>query len=103
MVADLHRNLILGGIFIYPITASAPNGKLRLVYECNPMAFIIEQAGGKASNGYQRILDLDVTGLHQRSAIFIGSENMVNKAEEMMSFFSPQQTKKNFNGDVVIQ
>ncbi len=103
MVADLHRNLILGGIFIYPVTASAPNGKLRLVYECNPMAFIIEQAGGKASNGYQRILDLDVTNLHQRSAIFIGSENMVVKAEEMMSFFSPQQTKKNFNGDVVIQ
>jgi len=103
MVADLHRNLILGGIFIYPVTASAPNGKLRLVYECNPMAFIIEQAGGKASNGYQRILDLDVNTLHQRSAIFIGSENMVNKAEEMMSFFSPQQTKKNFNGDVVIQ
>lgn len=103
MVADLHRNLILGGIFIYPATASAPNGKLRLVYECNPMAFIIEQAGGKASNGYQRILDLDVTTLHQRSAIFIGSENMVKKAEEMMSFFSPQQTKKNFNGDVVIQ
>ncbi len=103
MVADLHRNLILGGIFIYPVTASAPNGKLRLVYECNPMAFIIEQAGGKASNGYQRILELDVTNLHQRSAIFIGSENMVAKAEEMMSFFSPQQTKKNFNGDVVIQ
>ena len=103
MVADLHRNLILGGIFIYPVTASAPNGKLRLIYECNPMAFIVEQAGGKASNGYQRILDLDVTELHQRSAIFIGSENMVNKAEEMMSFFSPQQTKKNFNGEVVIQ
>lgn len=103
MVADLHRNLILGGIFIYPITASAPNGKLRLVYECNPMAFLIEQAGGKASNGYQRIMELDVNGLHQRSAIFIGSENMVSKAEEMMSFFSPQQTKKNFNGDVVIQ
>jgi fructose-1,6-bisphosphatase I len=103
MVADLHRNLILGGIFIYPVTASGPNGKLRLVYECNPMAFIIEQAGGKASNGYQRILELDVNTLHQRSAIFIGSENMVKKAEEMMSFFSPQQTKKNFNGDVVIQ
>nr|WP_294796560.1 class 1 fructose-bisphosphatase [uncultured Mucilaginibacter sp.] len=103
MVADLHRNLILGGIFIYPVTASAPNGKLRLVYECNPMAFLIEQAGGKASNGYQRILDLDVNALHQRSAIFIGSKNMVSKAEELMSFFSPQQTKKNFNGDVVIQ
>jgi fructose-1,6-bisphosphatase I len=91
MVADVHRSMILGGIFIYPTTASAPNGKLRLVYECNPMAFIIEQAGGKASNGYERILDLDVNELHQRSAIFIGSENMVKKAEEMMEGFSPQQ------------
>ncbi|WCT10494.1 class 1 fructose-bisphosphatase [Mucilaginibacter jinjuensis] len=103
MVADLHRNMIKGGIFIYPITASAPKGKLRLVYECNPMAFIIEQAGGKASNGYQRILELEVTNLHQRSAIFIGSENMVNKAEEMMACFSPQVMKKNFEGAVVIQ
>lgn len=91
MVADVHRSMILGGIFIYPTTASAPNGKLRLVYECNPMAFIIEQAGGKASNGYERILDMDVNELHQRSAIFIGSENMVKKAEEMMEGFSPQQ------------
>lgn len=103
MVADLHRNMIMGGIFIYPITASAKKGKLRLVYECNPMAFIIEQAGGKASNGYQRILELEVKELHQRSAIFIGSENMVKCAEEMMSFFSPQQTKKNFEGVVVVQ
>jgi fructose-1,6-bisphosphatase I len=103
MVADVHRNLIKGGIFIYPATANAPNGKLRLVYECNPMAFIIEQAGGKASNGYERILQLDVKELHQRSAIFIGSENMVNKAEEMMSFFSPQLTKKNFEGVVELQ
>ncbi|HTI57743.1 class 1 fructose-bisphosphatase [Mucilaginibacter sp.] len=103
MVADIHRNLIKGGIFIYPITASAPKGKLRLVYECNPMAFIIEQAGGKASNGYERILDLEVTELHQRSAIFIGSENMVLKAEEMMAYFSPQVTKKTFEGLVAIQ
>jgi len=103
MVADMHRNMILGGIFIYPITANAPNGKLRLVYECNPIAFIIEQAGGKASNGYERILELEVTELHQRSAIFVGSENMVNKAEEMMGFFSPQQTKKTFEGETVIQ
>ena len=103
MVADIHRNLIKGGIFIYPVTASAPKGKLRLVYECNPMAFIIEQAGGRASNGYQRILDLEVTELHQRSAIFIGSENMVHKAEELMSFFSPQGTKKTFEGTVSIQ
>src|SRR5579863_6737863 len=103
MVADVHRNLIKGGIFMYPITAPAPKGKLRLVYECNPMAFIIEQAGGKASNGYERILDLEVTELHQRSAIFIGSENMVLKAEEMMSFFSPQVTKKTFDGGICIQ
>jgi len=103
MVADIHRNLIKGGIFIYPITASAPKGKLRLVYECNPMAFLIEQAGGKASNGYDRILDLEVTDLHQRSAIFIGSENMVNKAEEMMACFSPQVTKRTFEGLVAIQ
>jgi fructose-1,6-bisphosphatase I len=103
MVADIHRNMIKGGIFIYPVTASAPKGKLRLVYECNPMAFIIEQAGGRASNGYQRILELEVTDLHQRSAIFIGSENMVHKAEELMSFFSPQGTKKTFEGLVSIQ
>ena len=103
MVADIHRNMIKGGIFIYPVTASAPKGKLRLVYECNPMAFIIEQAGGRASNGYQRILELEVTELHQRSAIFIGSENMVHKAEELMSFFSPQGTKKTFEGMVSIQ
>jgi fructose-1,6-bisphosphatase I len=103
MVADVHRNLIKGGIFIYPVTAAAPNGKLRLVYECNPMAFIIEQAGGKASNGYDRILDLEVKELHQRSAIFIGSETMVHKAEEMMSFFSPQLVKKNFEGVVELQ
>jgi fructose-1,6-bisphosphatase I len=103
MVADLHRNMIKGGIFIYPITAQAPNGKLRLVYECNPMAFIIEQAGGVASNGYQRILELDVTELHQRSAIFIGSANMVKRAEEMMACFSPQVTKTSFEGVNQIQ
>ena len=85
MVADIHRNLIKGGIFIYPVTASAPNGKLRLVYECNPMAFLIEQAGGRATNGASRILDIDVTELHQRSPIFIGSEQMVRKAESFMA------------------
>ncbi len=91
MVADLHRSLILGGIFIYPANAKAPQGKLRLVYECNPAAFIIEQAGGRASNGYDRILDTEVATLHQRSALFIGSENMVSKAEELMATFSPQR------------
>ncbi|WP_026903618.1 class 1 fructose-bisphosphatase [Pedobacter glucosidilyticus] len=89
MVADLHRNLIKGGIYIYPSTASAPHGKLRLVYECNPLAFIIEQAGGRATNGYERILDMEVTEIHQRAAIFIGSTKMVLEAEEMMREYSP--------------
>lgn len=91
MVADIHRSIIKGGVFIYPTTSSAPNGKLRLMYECNPMAFIIEQAGGKASDGFNRILDLEVDSLHQRSAIFIGSENMVLKAEEFMKAYSADQ------------
>jgi fructose-1,6-bisphosphatase I len=85
MVADLHRNLIKGGIFIYPNTAAAPKGKLRLVYECNPLSFVIEQAGGRATNGVSRILDLEVNELHQRSPIFIGSENMVLLAEQFIS------------------
>ncbi len=91
MVADLHRNLIKGGIYIYPSTASAPNGKLRLVYECNPLAFIIEQAGGRATNGFQRILDIEVTEIHQRESIFIGSTEMVLKAEKFMAEHSPQE------------
>jgi fructose-1,6-bisphosphatase I len=90
MVADLHRNLIKGGIYIYPTTASAPKGKLRLVYECNPLAFIIEQAGGRATNGYDRILDIEVTEIHQRESIFIGSKNMVLLAEEYMAKYSPK-------------
>jgi fructose-1,6-bisphosphatase I len=91
MVADVHRNMIKGGIFIYPTTSGAPNGKLRLVYECNPMAFIIEQAGGRATDGFNRILDKNVTTLHQRSAIFIGSKNMVHKIEELMKMYSPNK------------
>lgn len=93
MVADVHRNMIKGGIYIYPTTAASPNGKLRLLYECNPIAFIIEQAGGVASDGFHRILDIMPTELHQRSPLFIGSKNMVNKALEMMSAFSPQSDK----------
>lgn len=95
MVADIHRNMIKGGVFLYPTTASAPNGKLRLVYECNPMAFIIEQAGGRATDGFQRILEKEVVGLHQRSCIFIGSENMVLKVEELMREFSPRTLENN--------
>ncbi len=88
MVADVHRNLLKGGIYIYPSTAASPNGKLRLVYECNPMAFILEQAGGRATNGFQRVLDLEVTNIHQRTPIFIGSEEMVKMAEQFMEKFS---------------
>ena len=84
LVADFHRNLLAGGIFIYPSTAKSPQGKLRLLYECNPLAFIIEQAGGKASNGQDRILELVPTSLHQRTPLFIGSSRMVTKAEEYM-------------------
>lgn len=97
MVADIHRNMIKGGIFIYPTTSSAPNGKLRLVYECNPMAFIIEQAGGRATDGFNRILEKDVHSLHQRSAIFIGSENMVHKAESLMSQYTKDQSDEKLN------
>ena len=91
MVADLHRNLIKGGIYIYPTTSSAPKGKLRLVYECNPLAFIIEQAGGRATNGFDRILDIEVTEIHQRESIFIGSTKMVLLAEEYMAQYSPKE------------
>lgn len=80
MVADFHRNLIKGGIFMYPATTSHPNGKLRLLYECNPMAFIVELAGGKATDGKTRILDLQPTQLHQRIPVFMGSRDMVDKA-----------------------
>ncbi len=79
MVADFHRNLIKGGIFLYPATTDAPKGKLRLMYECNPMAFIQEQANGKATDGYNRILDIEPTELHQRSVVYIGSSNLVNQ------------------------
>ncbi|MBI2280151.1 MAG: class 1 fructose-bisphosphatase [Bacteroidetes bacterium] len=82
MVADVHRNLIKGGIFCYPATAASPNGKLRLLYECNPMAFIVEQAGGIATTGTQRILDIQPTELHQRVPVIMGSKNMVNKVLE---------------------
>lgn len=87
-VADVHRNLITGGIYIYPTTASSPNGKLRLVYECNPMAFLIEQAGGKATDGYRRILEIEPKKLHQRTPFFAGSSEMVETAGEFMTRFS---------------
>ena len=84
LVSDIHRNMIKGGIYMYPKSSKAANGKLRLLYECNPMAFIAEQAGGKASNGYTPIMDLQPTELHERVPFFCGSKNMVEKAESFM-------------------
>ncbi len=85
MVADIHRNLLLGGVFIYPQTASQPKGKLRLMYECNPIAFIIEQAGGKASTGKERILEIIPDELHQRVPVIIGNKEMVDKVLEFIA------------------
>ena len=88
MVADFHRNMIRGGIFIYPGTIKNKKGKLRLIYECNPVAFLAEQAGGKASDGFRRILDIQPASLHERSPLFIGPNAMVRKAEEFMKIHS---------------
>lgn len=85
LIADFHRNLLKGGIFLYPATENTPNGKLRLMYECNPMAFIVEQAGGVASTGQGRILDLVCTDLHQRAPIYVGSSNMVELCVKMLN------------------
>jgi fructose-1,6-bisphosphatase I len=84
MVSDVHRNLIRGGIFLYPTTTSKPKGKLRLLYECNPFAFIVEKAGGRATNGIIDILDVVPTELHQRSALYIGSDKMMEELEGYM-------------------
>ncbi|HEY5408395.1 MAG TPA: class 1 fructose-bisphosphatase [Ginsengibacter sp.] len=81
MVSDVHRNLIKGGIFLYPATSVKPNGKLRLLYECNPLAYIIEIAGGKATDGKQRILEKIPSQLHERSPLFIGSKKMMEELE----------------------
>ena len=87
LVADFHRNLLKGGIYLYPSTASHPKGKLRLLYECNPMAFLAEQAGGKASDGKNRILDLVPQSLHERSPFFVGNDHMVDDTERFLREF----------------
>jgi fructose-1,6-bisphosphatase I len=84
LVSDFHRNMIKGGIYMYPKSSVNSNGKLRLLYECNPMAFIAEQANGRASDGFTRIMDIQPTELHQRVPFLCGSKNMVEKAEEFM-------------------
>ncbi len=86
LVADFHRNLLYGGIFIYPADEKNRNGKLRLMYEANPLAFIVEQAGGRATNGEKRILDIQPESLHQRTPLFIGSEDDVVQAEKFLLF-----------------
>lgn len=84
LVADFHRNMIKGGIYIYPGTNESPEGKLRLLYECNPLAFIAEQAGGIASTGRKRIMEIEPTKLHQRVPFFVGSKKMVEKAMSLL-------------------
>src|SRR4051812_532830 len=85
MVSDVHRNLIKGGIFMYPAIKDKPAGKLRLLYECNPFAFIVEVAGGLATNGKERILDVEPTELHQRSSLFIGSRMMMDELDTYLN------------------
>ena len=84
LVSDFHRNMIKGGVYLYPQGSRNPNGKLRLLYECNPMAYLAEQANGKASDGLTRIMDIKPTELHQRVPFVCGSKNMVDKVEEFM-------------------
>ncbi len=90
LVADFHRNLLKGGIFIYPEIETAPLGKLRLLYECNPIAFLAEQAGGTASNGQQRIMELKPTSLHQRTPFYTGSSKMVKKIESYLKKYGKE-------------
>jgi fructose-1,6-bisphosphatase I len=80
LVADFHRNLLKGGIYLYPATAKVVHGKLRLMYECNALAFIAEQAGGKGSDGKGRILEIQPKSLHQRTPFYVGSSKMVDQA-----------------------
>jgi len=85
LVADFHRNLLGGGIFAYPANKKTPKGKLRLLYEANPLAFIVEQAGGLATDGSERILDVQPTELHQRIPLYIGSKNEVDLARQVLN------------------
>jgi fructose-1,6-bisphosphatase I len=85
LVADFHRNLLAGGVFAYPAHAKAHRGKLRLLYEANPLAFIVEQAGGAACDGHQRVLDIMPTELHQRTPLYIGSKDEVDLATELLA------------------
>jgi fructose-1,6-bisphosphatase I len=85
LVADFHRNLLGGGVFAYPANTQSPKGKLRLLYECNPLAFIVQQAGGLATDGTHDILDIAPSELHQRSPLFIGSRDDIATAREILA------------------
>ena len=91
LVADFHRNLLGGGLFAYPASAVSPKGKLRLLYEANPLAFIVEQAGGAATDGVQRILDIPPTDLHQRTPLYIGSKGDIDIASSMLGKPVPEE------------
>jgi fructose-1,6-bisphosphatase I len=84
LAADFHRNLLFGGMYGYPADAKSPKGKIRLLYEASPMAFLAEQAGGYGSNGYQSLLDIQPETIHQRTPVFVGSRSLVEKAEEFI-------------------
>lgn len=87
MVADIHRTLLYGGIFMYPGDKKNPSGKLRLLYECNPIAFVVEQAGGLATTGKGRVMEVQPDTLHQRVPIFVGSKGEV---EELLEYYNEQ-------------
>ncbi len=89
MVADVHRTLFYGGIFIYPADKKSPTGKLRLLYEAAPMAFLMTQAGGKATTGHQDILDIVPTDIHQRVPVYMGSKDDVSDFEACVAKFNP--------------
>jgi len=99
MVSDFHRNLLVGGVFLYPQTKIKPEGKLRLIYECNPIAFLAEQAGGRASTGTKRILEIKPTSLHQRVPFMAGSYSLVRKAEEFMREAASPKVKATPNAE----
>lgn len=88
MVADVHRTIKYGGVFLYPATTQNPSGKLRLLYECNPMAFLVEEAGGKATTGKIPVLDLVPQSIHERSPIFLGSAKDI---DEVLSYVSKKK------------
>jgi fructose-1,6-bisphosphatase I len=97
LVGDFHRNLLKGGIYIYPPTRKAKDGKLRLLYECYPLAFVIEQAGGVSSDGTQSILDIQPKTLHQRNIAYLGSKKLVNTLQSNLESFHASMMEQMIN------